>query len=432
MFKSYPLAVLAGNKIEETLKLGYNFVSLDYPNKKIVYIPSLANDKAVSVLFDYIISENIHHAVETNSDLLNSIDNPNNFIIVDFSDEMVVGDLNKFSRLSTPVNLITCLSYYNEDYLKKQYNFSNIFQINSAGMRTLRANKSSMKTYVNKKILQVDSCSKIATLHCAKGRPSRLMILNYFTKENLLKDCHYTFFNASQLKKNHVPNIFTVTKDYYPNLINDKTYWDNNVIENLVENPVYNDTMNHGFYKMSENHAVDSYFHIVLETDCFSPIFHSHEDKEHVTMCYNLFPQLQGPEDSFKENNIAYAERLIHKAFAENSLLTEKTFKAFCMLHPFIIYAAQGHIQDLRDRGYDVFDDIIDHSYNEKITMEDNMKLFLQEASRLINLGHNFWKKYIKDNINRLYNNYELFESTMSSKQVQPLHNELHKWFKNG
>jgi len=44
--------------------------------------------------------------------------------------------------------------------------------------------------------------------------------------------------------------------------------------------------------------------------------------------------------------------------------ITEKTTQCFLALHPALYVSNQGHVQMLRDYGFDVFDDVFDHSYD--------------------------------------------------------------------
>jgi hypothetical protein len=47
--------------------------------------------------------------------------------------------------------------------------------------------------------------------------------------------------------------------------------------------------------------------------------------------------------------------------------LTEKTFKAFAWHQIPIFVATSGHVQVVRELGFDMFDDILDHSYNKSV-----------------------------------------------------------------
>lgn len=74
------------------------------------------------------------------------------------------------------------------------------------------------------------------------------------------------------------------------------------------------------------------------------------------------------------------------------TFLSEKAFKPFALGLPFIIYGNVYTIEVLRKKGFDVFDDVVDHSYD---TIEDNnerMAGFLTELERLHLITLNEWR----------------------------------------
>jgi hypothetical protein len=81
--------------------------------------------------------------------------------------------------------------------------------------------------------------------------------------------------------------------------------------------------------------------------------------------------------------------------------VTEKTTQTWLALHPALYVSNSGHVQLLRDWGFDVFDDIFDHSYDDIITpytssldftrietmINDNRDVFENGISGYANLG---------------------------------------------
>jgi len=63
--------------------------------------------------------------------------------------------------------------------------------------------------------------------------------------------------------------------------------------------------------------------------------------------------------------------------------ITEKTFRSFLIGMIPVVYGAVGTIQTLRDIGYDVFDDIIDHSYDQIEHYQKRMNAVVMECDRL-------------------------------------------------
>lgn len=83
--------------------------------------------------------------------------------------------------------------------------------------------------------------------------------------------------------------------------------------------------------------------------------------------------------------------------------ITEKSFKPFFYYQFPIIFATKGHIKMMREKfGFDFFDDIINHSYNDE---EDNRNRLNAGINELCRLKRN------KNNIIEFYkSNYERFE----------------------
>lgn len=106
--------------------------------------------------------------------------------------------------------------------------------------------------------------------------------------------------------------------------------------------------------------------------------------------------------------------------FPEECFVTEKTYKAVAMGMPFLIVGHPNSIQHLREQGYDVFDDLFDHHYDEVLDDVTRFKLVLAEISRQCSKPLAEWKKWLTDNQHRLYANIKkYFENLTSSK---PLH----------
>lgn len=103
----------------------------------------------------------------------------------------------------------------------------------------------------------------------------------------------------------------------------------------------------------------------------------------------------QGPvyeESLFKIHSDAYFQLVTETHFEENSLFfSEKTFQPIMMRQPFILAAEYGMVALLREFGYDVFDDIIDHSYDLERDPTERMSMLLKELRRLCNIDTNTW-----------------------------------------
>ena len=72
--------------------------------------------------------------------------------------------------------------------------------------------------------------------------------------------------------------------------------------------------------------------------------------------------------------------------------LSEKTFRAIQLPRPFLLFAATKTVKKLRDFGFDMFDDYVDHSYDNFDTSENcvqRQEKILEQAKNLIDLKIN-------------------------------------------
>lgn len=90
------------------------------------------------------------------------------------------------------------------------------------------------------------------------------------------------------------------------------------------------------------------------------------------------------------------------------TMLSEKSFKPFITLMPFIILGPAGSVQALRKRGYRTYDKWIDHSYdNHQLKFNERWQLFTTEVNRLYDLSPYEWadikSQMLPDMIYNLY-----------------------------
>ena len=66
--------------------------------------------------------------------------------------------------------------------------------------------------------------------------------------------------------------------------------------------------------------------------------------------------------------------------------VTEKTTQCFIALHPALFVSNKDHVQILRDWGFDLFDDIFDHSYDRVVNEQERIDmLFMKNKAVLTN-----------------------------------------------
>jgi len=98
--------------------------------------------------------------------------------------------------------------------------------------------------------------------------------------------------------------------------------------------------------------------------------------------------------------------------------LTEKTFKPILAGQFFVFIGSKGCVQYLRDIGFDVFDDIIDHSYDGQELVRDRIRLALEQVDKLYQQD---LFTLINNNKERLIKNNQWLRSEEFRKQFLPL-----------
>ena len=104
-------------------------------------------------------------------------------------------------------------------------------------------------------------------------------------------------------------------------------------------------------------------------------------------------------------------------------IITEKSYKPIAMFQPFVIVGSPGIIQLLRDDGYDVFDDIIDHSYD--FDVDNRINLLKEEIVRLCSISDKEWSQLLFEMLPRLTYNHEHLKKKFN--EFVPFHKPLYQ-----
>ena len=158
------------------------------------------------------------------------------------------------------------------------------------------------------------------------------------------------------------------------------------------------------------------------------PIIHDSEfadsdsDKIHTPFLDAVYNVVQ--ESAFEDylNLKDHPEFFVFISAGSLPLMTEKTTKAFGSYQIPVFVASKGYVAEIRKLGFDVFDDIVDHSYDSINDPQQRMIFIANEVERLVNIK-------LPDNIkNRLINNYSLIKE-LYFKEKQRVSLEILKWF---
>jgi hypothetical protein len=121
---------------------------------------------------------------------------------------------------------------------------------------------------------------------------------------------------------------------------------------------------------------------------------------------YNIESQLNDPVDILPGQNgvnhpswIARQQRGIDvvvetmQDYTGSVFLSEKTWKPIRAGQLFLILGQPGTIESLRKLGFNVFDDYIDHSYDNNVDITKRIELLSVELNRLATLSKKEWKR---------------------------------------
>lgn len=198
------------------------------------------------------------------------------------------------------------------------------------------------------------------------NREHRMLLVERMLASNLVSTNYYSFEGDTGFKK----YIDQLSEEKYPYLKANKEIFPLrlNITEDR-QNPVNIQQDDLIYYK-------DSYFSIVTET---------------------LF---------FKKDILGQH----HRPFVEDSMfLTEKTYRCFAMLHPFILFARPHSLKELRRQGYKTFSPFINETYD---SIEDDYGRFeaiIREIIRLSNLTGADWQVWQQNIRDIVHYNHEHF-----------------------
>jgi hypothetical protein len=198
----------------------------------------------------------------------------------------------------------------------------------------------------------------------------RYALLSFLKKHNLLDDCNWSFIPS------HKPNFL---KNSYSDI------FDVNEINDYVA-------------------EIDYFNKLKIKISEF--------ESDHLTFDKSNNFTIKDPSRNLGLNpefNFNYTESYINitteSAFLDvyNVIhITEKSFKPFFYYQIPIFVSTYNHVKTLRDRyNFDMFDDIIDHNYDNEPNQKKRFKMIRDEILRLSNIRDNVISFY-KENRNRI------------------------------
>lgn len=137
------------------------------------------------------------------------------------------------------------------------------------------------------------------------------------------------------------------------------------------------------------------------------------------------------------KNKFASAESLIRDSYinlvseSEGSnplgiFITEKSVKPFIYQQVPIFLGTTGLVKHLRQYGFDLFDDIVDHSYDNELNINVRCEMIFEQ---LLNLRDFDFEDYFRKNNERFFHNFTVYKNMV--QENKNIHNKLRDWILN-
>lgn len=211
----------------------------------------------------------------------------------------------------------------------------------------------------------------------------RLYFLSYLQKNNLLKNFNYSNLDIHQWSEKNLYRIKNFNEQDYDDLYES--------IIQIIDNGRVNTDSELLVDEMRDVNITDSGYNFagnIIEEDYNNTLV-------------NVVTES------------VFFEPMIH--------LSEKTFKPFAFLQLPIFLASYNHVKNLRDYyGLDLFDDFINHEYDNIKDDTKRMKAVVDEVKRLSSKQDEV-KKFFTDNQDRFYKNFTHLDLILKNKRDEDL-----------
>lgn len=163
----------------------------------------------------------------------------------------------------------------------------------------------------------------------------------------------------------------------------------------------------HKLHRIMETEFVDKTFTIPDEYNTFSLELSSRNMHGHYAL-YN---------HAFRSSFQVVSETLPGGTFETDnnyaSFLTEKSYKPFLLMQPFIQYGNAHNMAMLREQGFMLCEKYIDHSYDTYTDPHTRWRLYTQQLDRLYNMTRKELANMLYDVRNELLHNIEIYPSVV-------------------
>tara|TARA_B100001939_G_scaffold188055_2_gene161989 strand:- start:1066 stop:2361 length:1296 start_codon:yes stop_codon:yes gene_type:complete len=114
------------------------------------------------------------------------------------------------------------------------------------------------------------------------------------------------------------------------------------------------------------------------------------------------------------ESNFESIENIVHP--------TEKSFRPFFHYQIPIFVSTPNHVKYIKEKyGFDMFDDLVDHSYDSIKDDKDRFKFVMNEIKKLNQNPHSFYYQYFRKNKHRFENNKKILLDKFKENRILDL-----------
>jgi len=117
---------------------------------------------------------------------------------------------------------------------------------------------------------------------------------------------------------------------------------------------------------------------------------------------------------------------VVTESYVDQRLLSEKTFKPIAFYHPFLILGHCGILTDLKNMGFETFDNIFDESYDSEICMTTRCNIIVDNIKKFLDIEY---VEIAQDTITqaKLQHNHDLFynEKIITERVITEIINPL-------
>jgi len=291
--------------------------------------------------------------------------------------------LKEFRKINVPLDRIILINNNS-----KLYEYKDRYNVNIGCLKTNFLDYSSTEALTNLEFdFNPDKNGKFFMCRNRGPRNHRQSLMLHFHLNNLVNDINYSA----------IPIESYNTDDIHPYL----DYFDISTIEENLE------LIQH----LKTHIKIDEYEE---SEGVIDPHTRNFILKEGLSLSIRI-PEVT---ESFKNSYFNIVTESQYESKNDNVHITEKTFRPFFYYQFPIFLASQHHIKFLKQEyDFDLFDDVINHSYDNELNDRKRMNMVVDEIKR-INSNKDFYKKFYIQNRHRfLRNRHILLEGILKKKK---------------